>query len=309
MRVEYLEEFVALARFLSFTETANKLNMSQPTLSKHINSLEHELKAPLFERRGNSLLLTKAGQLVLPHAFDLIESKDRIMVAAKEGMSMLTPHLKIGGSVGLRTVLEKVNLLSSVFAERYGTEVIEISDVETEPTSLLDMNSDDAPDLLFSYLDETNELEADTETRLVEKAPLVAVINKGHRLASRETLKLTDLENDPLIKLEGNYATEMWRFIEVACLSAGFSPRCKHVYFPRITDFLNVTFRLDTEVLVLTDDFYRQFQAFISPNCVMIPIDDPFAFMPLSVAYSMSNSNPLIDEALEIIFATDAKGA
>ena len=39
MRIEYLEEFAALARFLSFTETASKLNKSQPTLSKHINSL------------------------------------------------------------------------------------------------------------------------------------------------------------------------------------------------------------------------------------------------------------------------------
>ena len=39
VRIEYLEEFTSLAQNLSFTETANKLNLSQPTLSKHINSL------------------------------------------------------------------------------------------------------------------------------------------------------------------------------------------------------------------------------------------------------------------------------
>ena len=49
MRIEYLEEFVALARFRNFTETASILNMSQPTLSKHINSLEHE--PPRFSLR------------------------------------------------------------------------------------------------------------------------------------------------------------------------------------------------------------------------------------------------------------------
>ena len=110
MRIEYLEEFAALARFLSFTETASKLNMSQPTLSKHINSLERELKVPLFSRDGASLSLTKAGKLVLPHAFAIIESRKQMTIAAKQGMSMLTPHLTIGGNVGLKTVLERINL-------------------------------------------------------------------------------------------------------------------------------------------------------------------------------------------------------
>ena len=100
MRIDHLEEFVALARFLSFTETASKLNMSQPTLSKHINSLERELKVPLFSRDGASLSLTKAGKLVLPFAFDILEARKQMTVAAKRGASAFTPRLTIGGNVG-----------------------------------------------------------------------------------------------------------------------------------------------------------------------------------------------------------------
>ena len=96
-----------------------------------------------------------------------------------------------------------------------------------------------------------------------------------------------------------------WRFIEAACLQVGFAPSCRHVYFPRITDLLKVTIGLQQEVLVLTDDYIQQYDAFISDSCTSVHIDDRRAFMPLAVMYSMSNANPLVDEALEIILGFD----
>ena len=183
MRIEYLEEFVELARFLSFTEAASRLNMSQPTLSKHINSLERELKVPLFSRNGASLSLTKAGKLVLPLAFSIIESRKQMSIAAKQGASMLTPHLTIGGNVGLKTVLERVSLVASRFTERYGVDIIEISDIEANPHDSIDMSSDSAPDFLFLYIDETDEIEQDAEVRFIARVPLSIVVNKRHRLA------------------------------------------------------------------------------------------------------------------------------
>ena len=307
MRIEYLEEFAALARFLSFTETANKLNMSQPTLSKHINSLERELKVPLFVRNGATLSLTKAGKLVLPHAFDIIESHNQMTMAAKQGASMLTPHLTIGGNVGLKTVIERINCLAEHFIARYGMDIIEITDIDTEPRASFDMESETAPDFLFTYLDETDELEQDTEVRLVARVPLSIVVNKGHRFAQRESVTLDDLRAETFIKLEGNVVSSSWRFIEAACLQAGFAPSCRHIYFPRITDFLKVTFNLQQEILVLTNDYIQQYNAFISDNCTSVPINDRRAFMPLAIMYSMTNANPLVDEALEIILGFDRK--
>ena len=307
MRIEYLEEFAALARFLSFTETASKLNMSQPTLSKHINSLERELKVPLFSRDGASLSLTKAGKLVLPHAFAIIESRKQMTIAAKQGMSMLTPHLTIGGNVGLKTVLERINLLAAKFTQQYGIDIIEISDIESDPNATMDMSAESAPDFLFTYLDETDEVEDDTDIRLVARVPLSVVVNKNHRLAEKTSLTLEDLRTEVFIKLEGSYVSGSWRFIEAACLSAGYAPNCAHVYFPRITDFLKVTFRMRNEILVLTNDYIQQYSSFISDNTVAIPLDDRRAYMPLSVMFSMSNANPLIDEALEIILGADSE--
>lgn len=303
MRVEYLEEFVALARFLSFTETASRLKMSQPTLSKHINSLERELKATLFVRNGTTLSLTKAGKLVLPHAFDIIESRRQMELAAKQGASMLTPHLTIGGNVGLKTVIERINRLAVRFTDRFGVDIIEISDIDAELRPSLDMADGASPDFLFAYIDETDELEQDTEVRLVARVPLSIVVSKGHRLAQSGAVTLDDLREETFVKLEGNAVSSSWRFIEAACLQAGFAPSCQHIYFPRITDLLKVTFGLQQEVLVLTNDYIQQYGAFIADGCVSVPIDDRRAFMPLAVMYSMTNANPLIDEALEVIMS------
>ena len=118
---------------------------------------------------------------------------------------------------------------------------------------------------------------------------------------------MEDLRTEVFIKLEGSYVSGSWRFIEAACLSAGYAPNCAHVYFPRITDFLKVTFRMRNEILVLTNDYIQQYSSFISDNTVAIPLDDRRAFMPLSVMFSMSNANPLIDEALEIILGADSE--
>lgn len=305
MRIEYLEEFAALARNLNFTETASSLNVSQPTLSKHINALERELKVALFERGGSSIALTKAGRLVLPHVYSILEARNQMTIAAKKGMSALTPHLTIGGNVGLKTVLERINLLADRFSEDYGVDIIEIHDIETDPRTTIDMAATSAPDFLFTYIDETDEVGEDTEIRTVSHVPLSIVVNRSHDLAKRESVTVDDLKNETFIKLEGNYVSKSWRFIEVMCLQAGFFPDCQHVYFPRITDVLKVTFRLKQEILVLTNDYIDQYRAFLSERCTIVPIVDDRAYMPLAVMYSMSNANPLIDEALEIILGTE----
>ena len=65
MDISRLYEFLNLAMTLSFTKSAANLNMSQPTLSRHIADLEKELKTELFVRSGNQLHLTAYGELAI----------------------------------------------------------------------------------------------------------------------------------------------------------------------------------------------------------------------------------------------------
>ena len=80
MNLEYLKEFVELAKRLNYTETARALMMSQPTLSKHIGQLERNLKLTLICRDGNSLRLTNEGGALLPFSSKVHAADEDILI-------------------------------------------------------------------------------------------------------------------------------------------------------------------------------------------------------------------------------------
>jgi DNA-binding transcriptional LysR family regulator len=70
--INKLHIFIEAADTQSCTETAQRLHLSQPTVSKHIRSLESELGTVLFERTSEGLRLTNAGKTLLPWARKLV---------------------------------------------------------------------------------------------------------------------------------------------------------------------------------------------------------------------------------------------
>lgn len=77
----WLRAFEAAARHLSFTDAAQELNLTQAAVSKHIKSLELNLRHPLFIRRTRSLELTKLGEAYVPKVRDAFE---RLEVGTRE---------------------------------------------------------------------------------------------------------------------------------------------------------------------------------------------------------------------------------
>jgi hypothetical protein len=61
-----LRAFEGVAKHSSFTAAANALLISQSALSRHVIALEKLIGTQLFERRPHALVLTKAGQHLLP---------------------------------------------------------------------------------------------------------------------------------------------------------------------------------------------------------------------------------------------------
>jgi DNA-binding transcriptional LysR family regulator len=88
-----LRAFEGVAKHLSFTAAANALLISQSALSRHVIALEKMLGTQLFERRPHSLVLTKAGHLLLPA---VMKSFDRLEYALDD--------IRNDGATGLRTL-------------------------------------------------------------------------------------------------------------------------------------------------------------------------------------------------------------
>lgn len=98
MTAKQLLYFVTIAETGSFTLAAEKLNLSQPPLSKQIMLLEKELDTQLLIRSSRRIKLTESGVVLYSRAKDIL----RMMDSAAADMSSLSG--KIGGTVRLGVV-------------------------------------------------------------------------------------------------------------------------------------------------------------------------------------------------------------
>ncbi|MER5640315.1 LysR family transcriptional regulator [Kitasatospora sp. NPDC002227] len=101
MDIRQLTTFQKAATLLSFSRAAAELNYSQSSVTSQIKSLETTLGVALFERlAGRSVLLTPAGQRLLPYAEQLLALADearRAATSAPEPQSGGTPPRPLGG--------------------------------------------------------------------------------------------------------------------------------------------------------------------------------------------------------------------
>ncbi|WP_018109699.1 LysR family transcriptional regulator [Bacteroides propionicifaciens] len=93
-----LKVFLSVAHHLSFTKASKELFISQPAISKHIQELESDFKARLFERKSNSIALTLAGKLLLQHAEGIIDKYKELEYAMHQLHGELVGELKLGAS-------------------------------------------------------------------------------------------------------------------------------------------------------------------------------------------------------------------
>jgi LysR family transcriptional regulator, low CO2-responsive transcriptional regulator len=68
MTIRQLEVFLAIAHAQSFSRAAERIHLSQPTLSEHMKELEEELDVQLFARHSRSVSLTEAGRVFEDYA-------------------------------------------------------------------------------------------------------------------------------------------------------------------------------------------------------------------------------------------------
>ncbi|MGF9663353.1 LysR family transcriptional regulator [Arthrobacter crystallopoietes] len=107
-----LQSFVAVAEELHFGAAAERLNMTQPPLSRQIQLLEKELRAPLFDRTSRRVELTDAGRTLLPSARQILDMAvktelDVRRVATGEAGSVTIAYTAIAGQSALPKLLRR----------------------------------------------------------------------------------------------------------------------------------------------------------------------------------------------------------
>lgn len=178
MNLRSLRCFVAVAEELNFNRAAGRLNMSQPPLTQHIKSLEHQLGATLFYRTKRSVRISEVGAALLDEA--------RRLLAQADGL----PHLVQRAKTERCGYLRAGFVASAIFTKVRSLYAKLSNDVPGVLTLWQEMNSAEQIDALrsgkldiaFVYLPADYD---DLEVRTVARDPIVVTVPERHRFAKR----------------------------------------------------------------------------------------------------------------------------
>lgn len=178
MTTAQLECFISLAGTLNYMKTAEQLGLTQPAVSKQIQSLETELRCKLFNRTTRSVTLTAAGTAFLADANTIIDtfyhSKERISNYQERELH----SLKIG-YMDTHTINLISRILKSLLASKPNV-IPEFTQDQTDANLSRLVNSQ--LDLIIGMKDAKFMDSNITFTKLYDEE-LFCVINKDHPLA------------------------------------------------------------------------------------------------------------------------------
>src|SRR5215813_6582776 len=195
MEVHQLRYFRAVARHGTFTRASEVEHVAQPSLSQQILKLEAELGARLFDRLPRSAKLTVFGKTFLPKAERIL----REMEEAKTELREMSSNDKGEVVVGIIPTIAAYLLprLLNDFSARH--PLVNIKIVEDITPALLQRLHEGTIDMAVAAPPV-----AGNELATVElfKEKFYAVLPEKHRLASRASISLTELNREPFLLLK-----------------------------------------------------------------------------------------------------------
>lgn len=195
-----LRVFYTVAKRLSFTKAAEELFISQPAVTKHIHELEQQLGVKVFERIGNRIKLTVAGQIMLKHAETIFTTYRNLEYDINQLKSSQGGLLPIGASTTIAQYF--IPPLLAKFHQRY-------ADVEI---SLIMGNTEQIEQALLEKNIELGIIEGKSKNPLLKyvelaKDEIVLVGNARHTYGQDDKLIASDLKQIPLLMREHGSGT------------------------------------------------------------------------------------------------------
>ncbi|MBO5244702.1 MAG: LysR family transcriptional regulator [Selenomonadales bacterium] len=215
MDIRHLSCFVEVARQQSFTKAAQKLNVTQPSISKMIKTLEEELDVTLFYRSSKNAVLTDAGKAVLRPAITILNSFNNLSVELSNVI-----HLKKGNlTVGIPPMVG-VCFFSEIiykFKERFPNITLKLIEVGSKQIER---------DIEEGSLD-IGVISLPLRDKNISIMPFIAepmhiILRKDHPLAANPVIRYQELEKESFIMFRQDFSIRD-PLID-RCRQSGFNP-------------------------------------------------------------------------------------
>jgi DNA-binding transcriptional LysR family regulator len=209
-----LRSFVVLAETLHFGRAAERLHLSQPTLSQQIRRLEGQLGVTLLDRSSRRVALSEAGAAVLENARAAVAAAATVDAIAREHAEGRRGELRLGFSPGVHYLAQR--LLA-----------------ELGPGVRVSARQDNTG--VLSGLVARGELEIalgfcpaphpGVEAEPVAEEPALVAVREDHPVARRGSVALADLARDTFALVDAASGPGYNDAVVERCRAAGFEPR------------------------------------------------------------------------------------
>ena len=276
-----IEYFLAVARYLNFTEAAKSLYISQPALSKQIAILENEIGVQLLFRTRRSVRLTPAGAVLFQELETIATQIENAIDKARQPVIGENSVLTIGCLEAMGTPF--LPALIKEFRQHYpGIRLIferhsfkplreKFFRGELDIIFTLEIEVKDTPDIIWDSF---------------FTASAYVFMSATHPLAGRPDLKLEDMRDEGFVMISREEAPRSFDSGIALCRAHGFTPNIIK-QMPNVESVLlsvesgiGVTL-LDNSVRTIHSDTFTGFA---------IP-DEP---VDVGMAYRKSNLNPAV---------------
>lgn len=232
MELRHLRYFVAVADTLHFSRAAERLNLTQPALSRQIRDLEEELGVALLRRHGAQTTLTPAGARFFARSQEILAATERAVDDARAAARVLR-----FGHYGALWADYYAPALRA-FVRRFPKRTLQ--PVELSPAELAVALR--RGELDMALLGPVNDaLRREFATRLLGAMSAMLAMGAGNPLAKRRVHALADLRAAEWVVWDERSFPGRGALLHEAAAAAGFKPRVVHTVDSLASIFMHAT--------------------------------------------------------------------
>lgn len=279
MTTEQLNEFYLLSTTLSYSETSEKLYISQSTLSRHIKDMEEELGVHLFSRTTRNVVLTNEGKYFRTQIPNLL--RRAMEIESILSLESVEANGKVRISFSAQTLNSRVMQFLQDFQKQY-----ENVNLEPEPLTMdSDIDLIYSTDIMLSPCDFTRILPADINAMLVTTQPALLAIPPYHHFSEEHSVSLFDLRNETLIVPHEDDPAGPYSQLSFMATRKCYGHLAKTV--TSTADQALLLVELGRGVMILP----HHLKSHAYPHTQTIAISDPECFFPIYAYHNQSNDN------------------
>jgi LysR family transcriptional regulator, benzoate and cis,cis-muconate-responsive activator of ben and cat genes len=287
MEITQLKYFLGVANELHFSRAAEKLNITQPALSRQVQQLEEELGVVLFERNKRNVALTKAGECLMDETSKILNQLEFVKRRLKLIQDGEEGELRIGhpGSA-IHSVLPKI--LSEIQEKFPKIRTILSESLESDLLKAIINHQSDIGFVRESFLS------TQFDSKVIYSEQLALVLPDNHPISEENFVNIAQFKDEKFILAPREtgmiYYNNMMKIFE----RGGFAPNIIHESNYGATILRLVEHNLGVSILPISYQLSMPF------GVKFIELKSIPETTHLSVVWLRDNTNPMIKIFLDI---------